>query len=104
MTDADPHIPEFPEGRARPEQTWFADPAIDRTLGVVMALATEVYVLRDRMHALESQLAQRGALDIAQLSAEPSAEEAAARAADRDAFVAHLMDNLMGVQAAKGPL
>ena len=34
----------------------------------------------------------------------PSAEEMAGRAADRDAFVAHLMDNLMGVQAAKGPL
>ncbi len=104
MTDADPHIPEFPEGRARPEQTWFADPAIDRTLGVVMALATEVYVLRDRLHALERQLAQRGSLDVAQLSAEPSAAEMAERAADRDAFVAHLMDNLMGVQAAKGPL
>ena len=37
---------------SRPEQTFFPDPAIDRELGVVMALATEVYVLRDRTRAL----------------------------------------------------
>jgi len=31
-----------------PEQTFFPDPALDRAFGVVMALATEVWVLRDR--------------------------------------------------------
>ena len=30
------------------EQTFFEDPALDRAFGVVMALATEVYVLRNR--------------------------------------------------------
>lgn len=45
---------------ARPEQIFFPDPAIDRVLGVVMALATEVYVLRDRTRALEAQLAGAG--------------------------------------------
>lgn len=88
----------------RPEQTFFADPALDRAFGVVMALATEVYVLRDRLAALESQLAQRGTLDPATLDAEPSAEERAARSADRAAFVAHLMQNLVGEQVARGPL
>jgi hypothetical protein len=88
----------------RPEQTFFADPALDRAFGVVMALATEVYVLRDRLAALEAQLAARGLLDRAGLEAEPSPEEVAARAADRDAFVEHLMHHLLGRQVAKGPL
>jgi hypothetical protein len=86
----------------RPEQTFFADPALDRAFGVVMALATEVYVLRDRIAALEAQLAARGLLDRPALEAEPSPEELAARAADRDAFVAHLMQHLLGHQVSKG--
>jgi hypothetical protein len=52
----------------RAEQTFFEDPAIDRVLGVTMALASEV----------------------------------AASAADREAFVAHLMGNLLGQQVSKG--
>jgi len=86
----------------RPEQTFFADPALDRALGIVMALATEVYVLRDRLLALERQLAERGTLDRARLDASPSPEEAAAAQADRDAFVAHLMAPVLGMQASKG--
>jgi hypothetical protein len=88
--------------RPRPEQTYFADPALDRVFGVVMALATEVYVLRDRLAAIEAQLAARGSLDRAELEAEPTPEEQAARAADRDAFVAHLMQHLLGEQVSKG--
>ena len=38
------------------EQTFFEDPALDRAFGVVMALATEVYVLRNRQKALERLL------------------------------------------------
>lgn len=86
----------------RPEQTFFADPAMDRALGVIMALATEVYVMRDRQFALERMLATRGVLDAAELDAEPAAADAAAAAADREAFVAHLMSSVLGVQASKG--
>jgi len=90
-----------PEARAgRPEQVFFDDPAIDRLFGVVMALATETYVLKDRLAAIEKALAARDLLDIAALAAEPSPEEAAASAADRDAFVAHLMDNLLGLEVS----
>lgn len=88
--------------QAQPEQTFFADPALDRAFGVVLALATEVYVLRDRIAALEAQLAARGLLDRTALEAEPSPAELAARAADRDAFVAHLMQHLLGHQVSKG--
>jgi hypothetical protein len=82
-----------------PEQTFFPDPALDRAFGVVMALAQEVWVLRDRVAAMEAQLAERGALDLARLNEEPRTDE---RAAERDAFVAHLMQNLLGAQQAKG--
>lgn len=87
---------------ARPEQTFFEDEALDRAFGVVMALATEVYVLRDRLSALEDLLERGGVLDRDALSAEPSPEERAARAADRDAFVAGLMQNLLGEQQSAG--
>ena len=92
------------DGTPRPEQTFFPDPAIDRVLGVVMALATEVYVLRDRTRALEAQLAARGQVDRAALDAEPDAEGLAAARADRDAFVQHLMQPLMGQQVSRGAL
>lgn len=82
-----------------PEQTFFPDPALDRAFGVVMALAQEVWVLKDRVAALEAQLAARGALDVDKLNAEPASDE---RAAEREEFVRHLMQNLLGVQQAKG--
>ena len=87
---------------ARPEQTFFDDPAIDRAFGVVMALATEVYVLRDRVRALESLLIERGLIEAGALDAEPDPETLAHSAADRDAFVAHLLENLLGRQVSKG--
>ncbi len=89
---------------SRPEQSFFSDPAVDRVLGVVMALATEVYVLRDRTRALEAQLVAGGQVNRAALDAEPNAESLAALRADRDAFVQHLMHPLMGQQVSRGAL
>ena len=86
----------------RPEQTFFDDPALDRAMGVVMALASEVWVLRDRLAAIEERLAERGVLDIAELDAEPGDDERARRMVERDAFVQHLMENLLGEQLSKG--
>lgn len=90
------------QGQARPEQTFFPDPALDRAFGVLMALATEVQVLRDRVAALEAALAKSGHLDREALGAEPGAEELAATHADREAFVRHLMEPLLGRQASQG--
>ena len=93
------------ETKARPEQVFFADPSLDRIFGVVMALASEVHVMRDRMRTLEAVLGCQGVLaDNALDSWKPTIEQAKAATADRDAFVAHLMDNLLGQQAARGPL
>jgi hypothetical protein len=84
-----------------PEQTFFADPALDRALGVIMALATEVYILRDRLGALEAKLAESGVVAKGALDAEPSSEALAAAARDRAAFVAHLLEPLLGEAASK---
>lgn len=86
----------------RAEQTFFDDPALDRAFGVVMALATEVYVLRNRMRALERVLDKKGVLEGSDLDAEPSDAERLAEAEDRAAFVEGLMINLLGKQQAKG--
>ena len=86
----------------RAEQTFFEDPALDRAFGVVMALATEVYVLRNRLGALERTLDDKGVIERAALDAEPSDAERAGDAEDRAAFVEGLMINLLGKQQAKG--
>jgi hypothetical protein len=83
----------------QPEQTFFQDPALDRAFAVVMALAQEVWVLKDRVAALEAQLAERGALDLNKLGEEPAGDE---RAAEREAFVRNLMQQLLGEQQSKG--
>jgi hypothetical protein len=72
--------------------TFFPDPNVDRVLGVVMELASELYVLRDRVRTLEQLLEQKGVLSADELRAfEPSAEERAARLADRDALIARIV-------------
>ena len=83
----------------KPEQTFFEDPALDRAFGVVMALAQEVWVLRDRVAAMEAQLAERGVLQVEKLNEEPKGDE---RAAEREAFVRNLMQQLLGEQQSKG--
>ena len=86
----------------RPEQTFFDDPALDRAFGVVMALATEVYVQRDRLRALERRLQDASVLKIDNLNGEPSDAERQANAIDREQFVEGLLINLLGKQQAKG--
>lgn len=88
--------------QARSEQQFFDDPALDRLMGVLMALATEHYVLRDRYRALEQQLARQGHVDVAALDAEPDAQELAANQEDRDAFANALLQPLLGEQQSLG--
>ena len=92
------------ETAVRPEQTFFNDPALDKMMGMLWSLATEVYVLRDRVGQLEGALAASGAVDLDTLHKEATPEELAEQAADRDAFVRHLMDPLAGLQVSKGAL
>lgn len=86
----------------RPEQVFFEDPALDRLMGVVMTLAAEHYVLRDRVQALEEQLVQAGQLSAASLAATPSPEKEAQYRADADDFARTILDPLLGQQQALG--
>jgi hypothetical protein len=86
---------------ARSEQVFFSDPAVDRVMGVLFALATEHYVLHDRVRALEEQLCKNGQVSREALSAAVPESDAAAH---RDAaeFAQALLRPLLGVQLAKG--
>ena len=84
------------------EQTFFADPAMDRLLGMVFALSAEVHVLRDRLAVLEDALAKRGAIDPAALDTMvPEGALEAKIAAERAALVQHVFEALPGRLASK---
>jgi hypothetical protein len=84
------------------EQTFFADPAIDRLVGMVFSLTAEVHVLRDRMKLLEDTLAQRGIVYPAALDAMiPEGALEARIAADRAPLVRHVLEALPGRLASK---
>ena len=84
------------------EQTFFADPAIDRLVGMVLALTAEVHVMRDRLALLEDALEKRGVVDIAKLdTAIPEGALEARIAAERAALVQHVLEGLPGRLASK---
>jgi hypothetical protein len=75
---------------------YFEDPAIDRLLSIVMALAGEVAVNRERLDSLERLLDAKGTLSRADLEAfEPDMEAGYERGLMHREFVARI---LRGVQ------
>lgn len=88
-------------GLPLPEQSFFSDPVIDRLMGITMALAAEVYILRSRLRTLERAQRQAG-LDPVD-AGEPSTADAEAQRQDAAAFVAHLLEPAIGEQQARGP-
>jgi ATP-dependent protease HslVU (ClpYQ) ATPase subunit len=73
------------------EQTFFKDEAIDRLLGVVLQLAGEVYILKDRQQALEKLLAEKGIIFADEI------ENTAAKidANERDAFISRILEPIL---------
>jgi hypothetical protein len=75
-----------------PDLTFFPDPNVDRVLGVVLELAAEVYVLRDRLRTIEGLLERSGRLDRSELDTyQPTEAERAQRLAERDALIARIL-------------
>ena len=75
-----------------PDLTFFPDPNVDRVLGVVLELAAEVYVLRERVQTLEHVLENSHMLTRADLDQyQPSEAERAAQLAARDALIARIL-------------
>jgi hypothetical protein len=80
---------------------FFADPAVDTLARVVVELAAETWVQRDRIRVLETILGQRGAIDPGLVETyQPSAEELQRTLKERDAFVARLLSPILELKAA----
>jgi hypothetical protein len=74
---------------------FFKDPNIDRLIGVVMELASEVSVLRDRLDTHERLAGQSGVYDTKAVEEfVPSEEEAADRDARRSDFLDRILKSL----------
>lgn len=75
---------------------YFDDPAIDRTLSIVMALAGELSVLRERLDTVERLLEANGSIDRGDIEAyAPDREAAFERGAATREYIARI---LRGVQ------
>lgn len=86
-----------------PEQTFFDDPALDIAVAMIMTLATELQVTRDRLRSLEVLLEKQGVLAADALDGyAPDDDEAKRINADREAFVASLFDVIKRQQTSKG--
>jgi len=64
---------------------------MDILLGIVVSLANEVYVLRDRLRIIEKMLEAKGTISRADVEAyKPTPEEEEEIRKDNDAFIARL--------------
>lgn len=71
---------------------YFDDPAIDRTLSIVMALVGEVSVMRERMDTIERLLDAKGTVGRADIEAyTPNAEAGEERGLLTRAYIARIM-------------
>jgi hypothetical protein len=85
------------------EQGFLGDAMLDRVMLVVMNLAEELYVARDRLQVLERLLEDKGILapDEAETFV-PDADLAARMKTFRDAYVARLLDGAVRPDADRG--
>jgi hypothetical protein len=84
------------------EQQFFEDPVVDRLMGIVMALAAEVYIIKDRERALEQVLADKGIIGSdAVESFQPASPDQGISGKERDAFVSRIFEPIVaGGEAA----
>ena len=80
---------------------FFADPAIDKVLNMVVTLGSEVWALRERLAALEGIQVRQGSLGVGEVDEyEFSGEQEAALAAERKEFIDNLFRILQEQVAA----
>ncbi len=71
---------------------YFADPAVDRVLSIVMALAGEVSVLRERLDTIERLLDANGSISRDDIETyEPDHSAGAERGLATQAYIARIM-------------
>lgn len=75
-----------------PRPQFFNDPAVDKLLAMVMALAGEVSVMRDRNDTLERLIEAKGVLDKSEIDHyKPTKDVMAEREAWRQEYLAHIL-------------
>ncbi|MCS6873958.1 MAG: hypothetical protein N2Z23_10015 [Pyrinomonadaceae bacterium] len=79
------------------EQVFFNDEAIDKLMGVVMVLASEVYILRDRLKAIEKLLDERGFISSDEIENSPFSIEPS----EREKFIQRLFDPILPKASSK---
>lgn len=71
---------------------FFSDPHIDKLVGIVMALAGEVSVVRERLDTIERLVEQKGLCSRAEIDAyRPDPRAAEERARWRDEYLARIL-------------
>ena len=75
---------------------WLGDPMLDRMMNVIMGLAEELYVTRDRLQVMERVLESRGALTREELDRwQPDKRQQAEVLSDRDAFIQAILSRTL---------
>ncbi len=85
MGESNERLPRAPKGK---RASFYAEPGVDQLYGIVAALAAELWAARERIDTLERALEQAQVLPPGAVERfQPSAEIAATRQQEREAFI-----------------
>ena len=77
------------------KKSWLGDPILDKMFQVVIRLAGELYVTKDRLTTLESIIEEKGILDLSEIETySQNAENNEKINEQRDEFIATLLEPL----------
>lgn len=96
MTQARPYPDEIPHGAYGDDgrSSFFAEPALDRLVAAFLDLASETWVLAERVATLEDMMVQNGTPRAAIEFHEPDAASTERRERARDAFVGRILGQI----------
>ncbi len=83
-----------PQEIGGPGRTYFDPPAIDGLMEAVAELAAELWAVKDRQYVLERVIGEADLSDRVE-QWRPTPEQAAARKAEREAFVARIFNGFL---------
>ncbi len=96
MTQARPYPDEIPHGAYGDDgrSSFFADPAMDRLIAAFLDLASETWVLAERVATLEDMMVESGRPRAAIDFHQPDAESMERRERTRDAFIGRVLGQM----------
>lgn len=77
------------------KKSWLGDPILDKMFQVVIRLAGELYVTKDRLTTLETIIEEKGLIDLSEIeNYSKNAENNEKINEQRDEFIANLLEPL----------